>query len=208
VTKVKVCGMMGPEDLEAAKRADYLGFVVGSDSFRSLSVPMAKGLMSSCSGKRVAVTSSDDTRMIISLAEKLEPDVVQVHSLLSPPELRFVSEECSCDVWGLVPIGMGEEMDRALDVCDVLDAIVLDTHDVRLGGSGNKHDWEVSGTIREALPLSTIILAGGLSPHNVAEAIRSIRPYAVDVSSGVEKDRRKDPGLIDQFIRNAREVTL
>ncbi len=208
MTKVKVCGMMEPEDLEAAKGADYLGFVVGSDSFRSLPVAKAKVLMSSCSGKRVAVTSSEDTRMIIWLAEMLEPEIVQVHSLLTAPELRFVAEECSCDIWGLVPIGTGEEMDRALSVCDILDAVVLDTHDVELGGSGKVHDWSISRTIREALPLSSVILAGGLSPYNVADAIRSTRPYAVDVSSGVERDRRKDPKLIAQFISNARQVTL
>ena len=206
MTKVKICGMMGPEDLEVAKGADYLGFVVMSDSFRSLPVPKAKSLISSCSGKRVVVTSSSDTRTIIWLAEMLEPDAVQVHSLLSAPELGFLAEECPCDVWGLVPIGQGEGMQRALSVCDVLDAMVLDTHDERLGGSGKKHDWEVSRTIREALPSSPVVLAGGLSPSNAAEAIRSVRPYAVDVSSGVEKGRRKDPELIDQFIRNAREA--
>ncbi|MDD1743858.1 MAG: phosphoribosylanthranilate isomerase, partial [Methanomassiliicoccales archaeon] len=205
MTKVKICGMMRPEDLEAAEGADYLGFVVESDSFRSLPLPKAKSLMSSCSCKRVAVTSCDDTKTILSLAETLEPDVIQVHSLLSPSELSFLAEECPYDIWGLVPIGTGEEMKRARDISDLLDAVVLDTHDGRAGGSGKRHDWEVSRSIREALPSSPVVLAGGLSPDNVAEAIRSVRPYAVDVSSGVEKSRRKDPCLIGQFMRNARE---
>jgi phosphoribosylanthranilate isomerase len=207
VTRVKICGMMEPEDLEAAEGADYLGFVVESDSFRSLPIQKAKSLMPSCSRKRVLVTSSEDTKMIILLAETLEPEVVQVHSLLSASELRLMAEECPCDVWGLVPIGTGEEMRRARDVSDVLDAIVVDTHGVRPGGSGKRHDWQVSKSIREALPSSSVILAGGLSPENVAEAIRSVRPFAVDVSSGVEKDGKKDPELISRFIRNAREVT-
>ncbi len=208
MTKVKICGMMRPEDLEAAKGADYLGFVVESDSFRSLPLPKAKNLMSSCSGKRVAVTSSDDARMIISLVERLEPDIVQIHSLLSAPELSLVASECPCDIWGLVPIGTGEEMRRALSICDISDALVLDTHGIEPGGTGRTHDWEISRRIREALHSSKVILAGGLSPHNVADAIGSTRPYAVDVSSGVEQDRRKDPELIARFIRNAREVII
>jgi phosphoribosylanthranilate isomerase len=207
VTKVKICGMMGPDDLQAAKGADYLGFVVESESFRSLPVTKARSLMSSCSSKKVAVTSSQDVEMVISLADRLEPDVVQVHSPLSAPQLKLLAEECSCEVWGLVPIGMGEELDRALGVINILDALILDTRGIELGGTGRIHDWSISRTIREAIPSTPIILAGGLSPQNVADAIRSVRPYAVDVSSGVERDRKKDPELIARFIKNAREVT-
>jgi phosphoribosylanthranilate isomerase len=74
------------------------------------------------------------------------------------------------------------------------------------GGSGRTHDWALSGEIVKDIK-SPIVLAGGLSPSNVAEAVRRVRPFAVDVASGVEGNGRvKDIKLIEQFIGNAREA--
>jgi phosphoribosylanthranilate isomerase len=72
------------------------------------------------------------------------------------------------------------------------------------GGTGRSPPWELLSDFRPVLPL---ILAGGLTPENVAEAVRIVRPYAVDVASGVEQDpRRKDPEKMRRFIANAREA--
>jgi phosphoribosylanthranilate isomerase len=73
----------------------------------------------------------------------------------------------------------------------------------RLGGTGERADWEVAAALARSLPL---ILAGGLTPENVAGAIARVRPWAVDVSSGVERDGVKDVNLIEQFVRAARAV--
>jgi phosphoribosylanthranilate isomerase len=82
-------------------------------------------------------------------------------------------------------------------------AFLLDGFDRRrLGGSGTSFDWEV---VRRAKPAGHIFLAGGLTPGNVARAIRSAKPYAVDVCSGVEaKPGKKDPALVKSFVRAVR----
>ena len=82
----------------------------------------------------------------------------------------------------------------------VADAVLLDTYkDGMLGGSGVAHDWNVSAALARRLSVP-VILAGGLRPENVCEAVRKVRPYAVDVSSGVETDGRKDAMKMRAFV--------
>jgi phosphoribosylanthranilate isomerase len=73
----------------------------------------------------------------------------------------------------------------------------------KLGGTGIAHDWDQSAEIARSLPVPTI-LAGGLNPSNVVEAILKVKPYAVDVSSGAESGGKKDPEKIRSFIREVR----
>jgi phosphoribosylanthranilate isomerase len=101
------------------------------------------------------------------------------------------------------------EIKRYLDVCRDLgqtpSALLLDGHSPsQLGGTGKKAPWGVLAEFRPAIP---IILAGGLTPENVGEAVRVVRPYAVDVASGVERTvGHKDPELVRRFLGNAREA--
>lgn len=82
------------------------------------------------------------------------------------------------------------------------DLVLLDSRaGDRLGGTGQTFDWSIAAEVARQMP---IILAGGLTPDNVADAIRQVRPFAVDVSSGVETDGVKDPGKIRDFIRAVR----
>jgi phosphoribosylanthranilate isomerase len=84
------------------------------------------------------------------------------------------------------------------------DAVLLDTlKNGKLGGTGEVHDWSVSADIARNLQIP-VILAGGLNPSNVGKAIRTVRPYAVDVSSGVETAGRKDQEKIESFVREVR----
>ncbi len=75
----------------------------------------------------------------------------------------------------------------------------------QLGGTGTKADWEVAAELAGALPL---MLAGGLTPENVANAVATVRPWAVDVSSGIERDGVKDVALIEQFVAATRAATV
>jgi phosphoribosylanthranilate isomerase len=85
------------------------------------------------------------------------------------------------------------------------DAILLDSLAGGYGGQGKVHDWELSRKIVEYLYPKPVMLAGGLTPENVADAVRIVRPYAVDVSSGVETDPGiKDKRKIFEFVKNAR----
>jgi phosphoribosylanthranilate isomerase len=86
----------------------------------------------------------------------------------------------------------------------VADAILLDTFkDGELGGTGIVHDWSLSAILAKELRVP-VILAGGLNALNVGEAIRTVRPYAVDVSTGVETNGRKDREKVESFIKEVR----
>lgn len=101
-------------------------------------------------------------------------------------------------------------LEEAVDAADTSDAILLDSGspdaDVRvLGGTGKTHDWELSRRIRNEIDVP-LFLAGGLRPDNVAEAIRVVRPYAVDVCTGVREDYRLDEAKLDAFVRVIRSL--
>jgi phosphoribosylanthranilate isomerase len=93
---------------------------------------------------------------------------------------------------------------EALSVADRVDALLLDSGNPsarirELGGTGRVHDWAVSRRIRDASPVP-VYLAGGLSPANVAEAVRQVRPFGVDVCSGLRREGRLDEGLLAAFV--------
>jgi len=210
MVRVKICGITRPTDIEMARDADYLGFVVASNSTRNLEPEAAIDLMSTCRQKKVMVTTLNDPVQLVKLANRIDPDVVQVHSLMGPEDLGFVTKRFSGNVWGLAPVGRGDELERASRIRESVQAILLDTKldigsEVR-GGTGISHDWEVSRKIRDRLLPYPVILAGGLSTDNIKKAIRTVRPFAVDVSSGVEEGGKKDPMLVRRFIRYSKEV--
>lgn len=206
MTKVKICGMARPFDIDMARFADYLGFVVGSRSFRNLEVPAAKDLMSTTERKKVMVTTCSDAARIVKMANELEPDVVQVHNLMGPADLRFITRMVSGSVWALTPVGGGDEDERINRIRNTVNAVVLDTKSSVLGGHGVPHDWLVSKRLRDMVYPYPVVLAGGLNAENVREAIRQVRPFCVDVSSGVEYQSVKDPRLVRRFVRRVWEV--
>ncbi len=115
-----------------------------------------------------------------------------VHQVFPLPE--NASEEHAIEIINKVNL---------LDNSGLLDGIVLDTGSANGGGSGKVHDWNVSLEIVNELDLP-VIIAGGLTPENVTSCVEQIAPYGVDVSSGVEKDGRKDHSLVCEFVDNAR----
>jgi phosphoribosylanthranilate isomerase len=206
MTKVKICGMMKAEDIDVARLADYVGFVVASRSFRCLELPAAKDLMSIAEQRKVMVTTCHDPAMIVKMAGQLEPDVVQVHNLMGPADLRFITRKVSGQVWGLVPMGGGDEDERINRIRNAVNAAVLDTKSPAMGGFGMPHDWVVSRSLRNMVHPYPVVLAGGLDPENVQAAIHQVEPFCVDVSSGVETGCAKDPQMVRRFIRLAKGV--
>jgi phosphoribosylanthranilate isomerase len=101
-------------------------------------------------------------------------------------------------------------IDEAAAAAPFVDAILLDSGNPtaavkELGGTGRVHDWAVSQRLRERVP-APVMLAGGLRVENVADAIRAVRPFGVDVCSGVRTDGRLDPGKVTAFIAAARTI--
>lgn len=97
-----------------------------------------------------------------------------------------------------------EALEQACAVAGEVDALLLDSGDPNrsvkeLGGTGRTHDWAISRRIREAVPVP-VLLAGGLDPDNVAEAVHAVEPFAVDVCSGVRTDGRLDASRLEAFL--------
>jgi phosphoribosylanthranilate isomerase len=201
MTRLKICGMRTRADLESCRGADYLGFVVLTDSPRCLDLTAAADLMSSCDNLRVAVTTEARPPMISALVRALEPDVLQLHSPLDRGLLESVGD-LGVPMWGMVTVRPGMKVD--VGALASIRALVLDSPGPRAGGSGRVHDWSVSRSIRDQVYPLPVVLAGGIGPTNAREAIGTVAPFALDVSSGVEGKGRKDPLLVKELIETVK----
>lgn len=205
MTALKVCGMRRPEDLDICRRADYLGFVVRSESPRELELGVARDLMSICDNIRVVVTTERDPGTLQRMVRFLDPDVLQLHVQLDRDQLRAVSD-LGIPVWGMMTVRPGAKLEReCLDLCS---ALVLDSPGKRAGGNGEVHDWTLSRALRDAVQPLPVILAGGLRPDNVTKAITTVTPFALDVSSGVEAAPGKDPVKVNEMIDAVKRADL
>ncbi len=202
MTEVKICGLMCRADVSASSRADYQGFVVTTGTRRSLTVEVARDLVSRARRPAVAVTTSGDADTVVSIAQRVRPHAVQLNGTVDEAMLRAVREAVECEVWVAAHIGPGTVMpERA--VLSQADCVVLDTATPQGGGAGIVHDHEISARLCRELP-TRCALAGGLTAENVLHAISLVRPNIVDVSSGVETNGVKDALKIDHFIEKVR----
>ncbi len=201
--RVKICGIRRVEDLRAAveEGADAVGMVVGFPSSpRNLSLSQAAEIRRGVPVfvDAVLVVRADGREEFRRVVEELEPDAIQLYGQLSLAEARDLATGCRI----IKPVKAGTEP-SGLDL-SLADAILLDSHSESLpGGTGRTHDWYAARRLREQISLP-LVLAGGLNPSNVSEAVRVVEPYAVDVSSGVESSPGvKSRELIRAFIRAA-----
>ena len=204
MTRVKVCGIMNEMDLNCAISggADAVGFIVEVEGSRHrISAEDARVLIRQVPvfTKSVAVIAPDSPEEAVLMARKTGADLLQVHGTLEPEEIKELKKLVPQKVIAAVPPGI-----EAHRMAGAADAVLLDTFkDGMLGGTGAVHDWSVSAGLARDLQIP-VILAGGLNPSNVGEAIRTVKPYAVDVSSGVETAGRKDQNKVGSFVREVR----
>lgn len=206
-TRVKICGITRIEDALAACRAgaDALGFVFYPPSPRNVDAQRARGIVEQLPPFVTSVGLFVDAErdFIRSVLDVVRLDMLQFHGDETPE---------ACDALG-VPYIKAVRMRAQTDLLEyarrfgraralLLDAYVSGTH----GGTGTRFDWSL---IPGELPLP-IVLSGGLDPENVGEAVRQVRPAAVDVSSGVEavggKKGIKDPLRIQSFFAGVRNA--
>ena len=212
--KVKICGITKEEDLEAACRigADFIGFVVGVPSSpRNLELEEAEHLIKLVPKdvKSVLVTVPKSLEEVLEACRLLKPSLIQLHgedfSGLSDLRERLPSIS-------LVRAFSASEsvVGRVIREARFADGILVDSFaEGRLGGSGVVHDWNISRCVRDVIYPKPLILAGGLNPSNVCEAVKTVKPYAVDVSTGVEsKPGFKDPFKMETFVNRAKSVVL
>ncbi len=210
--RVKICGLTRPEDVRAAlgSGADALGFVVGSPaSPRNLTLGQAKHLMRSMPAFafKVAVTSSQDFQTVRKICSELSPHSLQLHR--HNQELVSQIRKTHPEVTLILAAGIKDRSSvlNAEEISKHSDALLADSPDSKgMGGTGRTHNWKLTASLRRKIAPRRLILAGGLTPSNVRAAIKIVRPYAVDVSSGVEsKPGVKDHSKVRAFILRATE---
>lgn len=208
VPRVKICGNTTAADVQAATRAgaDAIGIItdVPVDTPREVSLNTAAELVAAVPpfATSVLVTMAETAEAVLELHATVPADAVQLHGGLPSDELATVSQRLTTIVAHDV------DEDAAISRAAAhADAILLDTLDEQGGGgSGRTHDWELARSRVTELDLP-VIVAGGLEPENVAEAVATTRPYGVDVATGVATSAdpaRKDHDAVRSFVRNAR----
>ena len=210
MTRVKICGVQGLEDALAcvAAGADAIGMLVDVRiSPRHISAAQARTIVAALPPfvTPVIVMMPSTAEEVVKAGRLARPGAIQLHGEETPEMLRRIKSHLP---WArlikTIHVGAGGEIERAKAYEGSADAILLDTLSPSCGGSGMAHDWATSADIVRALDMP-VLLAGGLSPSNVAEAVRKARPFAVDVSSGVENGhRRKDAEKVRAFIASAK----
>ena len=207
MTRVKICGVTNRADLRAVAEAgaDAVGVIseVSVDTPREVDPATAADLTARAPPflTTVLVTMPDTLEEAVNLVRTVAPDVLQVHAEFTADELGFVRAETETKV---VPVVDHADADRACDLDEAADAILVDsTGDGGGGGTGETGDWEATADLVREL-VSPVVLAGGLTPENVADAIGTVEPFAVDVASGVERSGgAKDHTAVARFVRNA-----
>ncbi|MHB0982781.1 MAG: phosphoribosylanthranilate isomerase [Thiobacillus sp.] len=203
--RVKICGITRLQDLHAAcdAGADALGFVFYEKSPRHVSIAAAAALLRELPPfvQSVGLFVNAEPAFIEAVLQAVPLDLLQFHGDETPAD---------CARFGR-PFIKAERVNRESDLLkcaadfDTARGLLLDAWVPGMpGGTGERFDWSL---IPSDLP-KPVILSGGLTPDNVAEAVRRVRPWAVDVSSGVEVTKGiKDAYLIAQFIAKAKEAS-
>ncbi|PCR91118.1 phosphoribosylanthranilate isomerase [Natrinema ejinorense] len=210
MTRVKICGLTSESDLAAAidAGADAVGIIcdVSVETPREVSIEQATALAAATPPfvTSVLVTMPGDPEEAIELVEEIEPDAIQIHSELCAGDLAYLRANLETELLLAVD---ADDPTAAEAYDDIVDALLVDTvSEEGGGGTGRTHDWDRTRLAIEDLE-SPLILAGGLTPANVGDAVRTVEPFAVDVASGVEeRGGVKDIDAVRSFVDRAKNA--
>jgi phosphoribosylanthranilate isomerase len=206
---IKICCIKTPEILDAtiAAGADMVGFMHFPRSPRHASIEEIATLISEARGRveTCVVLVNPDNSTVAEFAA-LGPDWIQLHGPETPHRVEAIRAEAGVEIMKAMPIGTAEDVAHLAAFMDVADRILVDAKPPkgadRPGGLGDTFDWSLLKALDPSIPF---MLSGGLTPQTVADAIKMLHPFGLDVSSGVESAPGvKDKQLIEAFIRNAR----
>jgi phosphoribosylanthranilate isomerase len=204
VVEVKFCGLTRDEDVAVAVSlgASYVGAIFAGGP-RARTVEQAEALFRDVPPEvgRVGVFAADPAGRIGAVARQAGLTVVQLHGDPRAADVRALRDVFDGEVWGVIRATGSLLPDDATELFEEADAVVLDAKVAgRLGGTGVTLDWApLALTLEELRGGTPVVLAGGLSPANVEEAVRLVAPQVVDVSSGVESA----PGVKDHDMMRA-----
>jgi phosphoribosylanthranilate isomerase len=211
-TEVKICGLRSEPALDAAlaSGADYVGFVFYPRSPRNIEPAAARALAARARGraKIVALLVDPDDALLEAVMSNVAPDIVQLHGAETPERVAEIGRRFGKPVMKAVAVASPDDVAGALEYSGHADRILFDAKplpgETLPGGNGIAFDWRALAGLEGRVDF---MLAGGLTPDNVGEAIRLTGARAVDVSSGVEsRPGEKDPELIRRFIQAAKTV--
>jgi phosphoribosylanthranilate isomerase len=209
--RVKVCCIASIEEawLAIEHGASALGLVSAMPSGPG---PIPEDLIAEIAAKippgvsSFLLTCQQDADAIIDQQRRLRVNTIQICDRLRGGSYRRLREVLpGISLVQVVHVTGPEAVDEAIAVAPEVDAILLDSGNQslpikELGGTGRTHDWRLSRAIREAIEVP-LFLAGGLKPENVCEAIREVRPFGVDVCSGLRTEGRLDPQKLKAFFK-------
>ncbi len=202
MTAIKICGLSRPEDIKTANEIlpDYIGFMLWQPSKRHVTADRAHELKALLDKriKAVGVFVDEDVDIVADLANSGVIDIIQLHGSEDDGYISLLRQKTDKKIIKAYKVRSAEDVEAAGK--STADMVLLDSGS-GVGGTGNSFDWSLIRGIKR-----DYILAGGLDPDNVADAVKQIRPFAVDVSSGVETDGVKDRQKMIRFAGNVRSV--
>lgn len=196
--EIKFCGLTRPEDaaFAASLGASYIG-VIFAGGPRTLNIPRAMEVLGAAprTVARVGVFADHAVDEIARIAGVLQLDALQMHGSFDPARVEALRKMFDGEIWTVCRLSGATLPPVVTDMLAVGDGLLLDAAvPGKLGGTGVTLPWaELSDPLRELRRFKRIILAGGLRPENVGQAIAELSPDVVDVSSGVESS----PGIKD-----------
>lgn len=197
--KIKLCGLSSEQDIEAANllKPEFIGFVLWEKSKRNVSKDKAAELKKLLDPqiKAVGVFVDEDIEVVADLLNKNIIDIAQLHGKEDNSYIDKLRKKTD------KPVIKAFQVKSSEDIADIensdADYVLIDSGQ----GTGKAFDWKILEGVKR-----DFFLAGGLYPENVAEAVKAVAPYAVDVSSGIETDGKKDRSKMEKFVINARQT--
>lgn len=212
--KVKMCGISKVETIPAIVDAkpDYMGLVF-APSKRQVTVDQAKTLVeelhkqyavryNSETIKTVGVFVNETVENLLKIAEEVKLDVIQLHGDEDESFIQILKEQSNVEVWKAVQVRRATDAEKWID--SSADMLLFDAyHKDERGGTGEVFDWSSLDEFERPF-----MLAGGIDSTNVARAIRTVRPYGIDISSGIETNGVKDNEKVKAFTNIVRTIAL
>jgi phosphoribosylanthranilate isomerase len=216
MTWVKICGMTNLEDALVAVEAgaDAVGFVFYEKSPRNISVEAAREIVEKLpeSVEKVGVFVNEMEGSLCDVADRIGLTSIQMHGDNEDPHVADLVVAKRPTLKIIAAISMSQERPDGWAMMwdpDSIHAFLVDSGDSsKHGGTGDAFNWRASVPALENIKrLGVVVAAGGLTPENVGEAMRILRPWGVDVASGVEvKPGKKDPEKVRAFVKAVRDA--
>jgi phosphoribosylanthranilate isomerase len=216
MTKIKICCISNLEEATLAVKygADAIGLVS--------EMPSGPGVISDEMIEKISNSFSNRIDTFLLTSKRSIPEIIEQHNRFKTSTLQIVDSLLDGNhddlkkalpgvkIVQVIHVGGDESVEEAIENAKTADVLLLDSGNQKLlvkelGGTGRTHNWEISRKIVEIVKIP-VYLAGGLNPQNIEEAIKVVRPYGVDICSGVRTDGNLDEVKLDEYIRKIKSI--